>query len=535
MQRKASVLVATGGLCVCGVARVPDTMTGMNTVADAPTLDGPAQAEATTQAATPGADVAAGGALYHRVAEQLAQAIHGGSLRAGDRLPSVRALCQQHGISASTATQAYRWLENRALVEARPKSGYFVARVAAPLPEPELDARMGRAGYVTSDDFTRRFLLGIDDPDTLPSVCTLASRELLPEARLRQLSAAINRRHPDYSSRYHLAGSAALRQEIARRGVSAGAKLRPDEIILTNGGSEALTLALRTVTRPGDTIAIESPTYFMMLELIKSLGLKSLEIPTHPRDGLSIEALDFATRTPGAVQACMVIPNFHNPLGSLMSVAHKRRLVVLAAERGFTLIESDVYGETYFGDERPPVLKAFDTGDDVILCSSFSKTVAPGYRVGWIAPGRHFPQAQSLKLSSTLAGPRLYQEVLAQFLQNGGHDHHMRRLRAALRTQAQQMVDAVTRWFPPGCRLSQPQGGLVLWIELPPGADSRRLFEAALRERIGIAPGATFSCSGRFDHFIRLQFGDPWSERLARQIRRLGELVAQDAALGQSG
>jgi DNA-binding transcriptional MocR family regulator len=293
-------------------------------------------------------------------------------------------------------------------------------------------------------------------------------------------------------------------------------------------------LALRTLTQPGDTIALESPTYFMLLEAVKSLGLKSIEIPTHPRDGISIEALDLATRQPGSVRACMVIPNFHNPLGSLMPVAQKRRLVALAGERGFTLIESDVYGETHFGDERPPVLKAFDTDDRVMLCSSFSKTVAPGYRVGWLAPGRHFAHAHSLKLSSTLAGPRLQQEVLAQFLQNGGYDHHMRRLRAALRQQAQQMVDAVSRSFPSGCRLSQPQGGLVLWIELPAGADSRRLFEAAWREQIGIAPGATFSSSGRFDHFIRLQFGDPWSQRLAQHIRRLGELVAHDVTLGRA-
>jgi DNA-binding transcriptional MocR family regulator len=474
--------------------------------------------------------VDAGFPLYHRVAGVLERAIRSGSLRSGDRLPSVRQLCQQHGISAATATSAYRHLENRALVEARPKSGYFVARLAPPLPEPELDLRMGGAGFVTSDDFTRRFLLGVDDSTCTPSVCTTAARSLLPEARLRQLTATVNRRHPEFASRYYLRGSPALRQEIARRSVHAGVNLHPDEIILTQGGTEALMLALRTVTRAGDTVALESPTYFMLLEVVKGLGLRSLEIPTHPRDGLSIEALDFATRTPGAVRACMVIPNFQNPLGSLMPVDNKRRLVALAAQRGFTLIESDVYGETHFDDERPRVLKSFDTGGDVILCSSFSKTVAPGYRVGWLAPGRHFNEAQGLKLGSSMAGARLQQEVLAQFLQTGGYDHHLRRLRAALKQQASHMVDAVSRWFPPGCRLSQPQGGMVLWVELPAGLDSRRLFESARREQIGIAPGATFSCSGRFNHFIRLQFGEPWSPRLGAHIRRLGALVAEQLA-----
>ena len=467
--------------------------------------------------------------LYHRVAGQLERAIAGGSLRSGDRLPSVRQLCLQHGVSASTVTQAYRWLENRALVEARPKSGYFVATRRPALPEPEIDTRMGSAGFVTNDDITREFLLGADDRLAMPSFCTMPGAALLPEARIRQLTASLNRQRPDYATNYHLSGSLALRQEIARRSIPAGVRLRPEEIILTHGGTEALCLALRTVANAGDTIALESPTYFGLLELIKSLGMRSLEIPTHPREGLSIEALDFATRTPGAVQACMVIPNFQNPLGSLMPEANKRRLVALAAERDIALIESDVYGETHFGDDRPPVLQGYDTTGDVLLCSSFSKTVAPGLRVGWLAPGRHFKRAQSMKFSTSLAGARLPQEVLAQFLQNGGYDHHMRRLRAALKLQSRQMVDAVTRHFPPGCRLSQPQGGLILWIELPPTVDSRRVFELALKEHIGLAPGATFSCSQRFDHFIRVHYGLPWSAKLDANIRRLGQIVAQCA------
>lgn len=474
--------------------------------------------------------------LYHRVAGELERAIAGGSLRTGDRLPSVRQLCLKHSVSASTVTQAYRWLENRALVEARPKSGYFVARQRPPLPEPEIDTRMSCASFVTNDDITREFLLGSDDRSAMPSFCTMPGAALLPEARLRQLTASVNRQRPEYATNYHLSGSLALRQEIARRSVPAGVHLRPEEIIITNGGTEALSLALRSVAKSGDTIALESPTYFGLLELIKSAGMRSLEIPTHPREGMSIEALDFATRaqTPNsasadAVRACMVIPNFQNPLGSLMPEANKRRLVALAAERGFTLIESDVYGETHFGDDRPPVLQAFDRSGDVILCSSFSKTVAPGLRVGWLAAGRHFKTAQSMKFSTSLASARLPQEVLAQFIQNGGYDHHMRRLRASLKLQSQQMVDAVTRHFPPGCRLSQPQGGLILWIELPPQVDSRRVFERALKDHIGLAPGATFSCSQRFNHFIRIHYGAPWSAKLDANIRRLGQIVAECA------
>lgn len=476
----------------------------------------------------------AGLPLYSRVAGELAQAIEAGSLRTGDRLPSVRQLCQQHGVSASTVTLAYRWLENQGVVEARPKSGYFVAPRHAPLPEPEIDTRMGRAGFVTADDLTREFLYGNDDPLAAPSFCPLPDRSLLPEAKLRHLTARLNRQRPDFASRYQITGSAALRQEIARRSVSAGVRLRPEEIVLTNGGTEAVLIALRSAAQAGDTIAVESPTYWMLLEIIRTLGMKSIEIPTHPREGISVEALDLATQKPGVIRACMVIPNFHNPLGSLMPPEHKRRLVALAADRGFTLIETDIYGETYFGDERPPVLKSFDTRDEVILCSAFTKTVAPGYRVGWMAPGKHFKTAQSHKFHTSITGSMLQQEVLAEFIRDGGYDHHMRRLRAALKLQAQQMAEAVTRHFPAGCKLSRPQGGFMLWIELPPQVDCRRVFEQARHEHIGCAPGATFSCSSRFDHFIRVHYGDPWSPQLDAHIRRLGQIVADEARRGRA-
>ncbi len=472
--------------------------------------------------------------LYTRVAGELAQAIQAGSLRSGDRLPSVRQLCQQHGVSPSTVTQAYRYLENQALVEARPKSGYFVAERHASLPEPEIDTRMSGAGFVTPDDLTRQFLFGNDDPDAAPSFCPLPARAILPEAKLRQLTARLNRLHPEYASRYSITGSLNLRQEIARRSVSAGVRLRPEEIILTNGGSEAVFLALRSAAQAGDTVALESPTYWMLLEIIRTLGMKSIEIPTHPREGISVEALDLATQRPNAVQACVVVPNFHNPLGSLMPVENKRRLVSLARERGFTLIETDIYGETYFGDERPPVLKAFDTINDVILCSAFTKTVAPGYRVGWIAPGRHFKAAQSHKFHTSITGAMLPQEVLAEFIRDGGYDHHMRKLRAALKQQCAQMVDAVARHFPAGCKLSRPLGGLMLWIEMPGNVDSRKVFERARHEHIGCAPGATFSCSTRFNHFLRLHYGDPWSPRHEAHIRRLGQIVAEEAERGRA-
>lgn len=472
----------------------------------------------------------AGYPLYHQVAAALEHAISSGSLRQGDRLPSVRQLCQQHRVSPATATLAYRWLENRGLVEARPKSGYFVAPRMPALPEPELDRRMGEPGFVEPDDIAREFLLGAEDEHALPKFTPSPGGLTQPEAKLRHLSARLNRLHPEFANHYSISGSIALRREIARRSVHAGVSLHPEQIILTNGGTEALLIALRAVAKAGDTIALESPSYWMLFEMARSLGIRTLEIPTHPRDGLSVAALDLATRTPGAIRACVLIPNFHNPLGSLMPIEAKRAVVQLAAERDLRLVETDIYGDIHFGDQRPPVLKSFDTNDDVILCSAYTKTVAPGYRIGWMAPGRHFKTAQSLKFHTSCGSPQLQQEVMAEFMHDGGYDHHMRRLRAALRGQSQRMIDAIARYFPEGCRVSRPQGGYMLWVELPKHVDSRRVFALALREHIGIAPGVTFSGSGRYDHFIRLHYGDPWSELLEARIRRLGEIVRDVAS-----
>ena len=467
----------------------------------------------------------ASGPLYQRIAAQIEAAIASGAMRAGARLPSVRQLGQQHDVSLSTALQVYRSLENRGVVEARPKSGYFVAPRAPMLPEPTLDPRMEAPSFVSLDQVLQEFLWIVNDPLAVPSFHAAPARSLLPEAKLQHLLAGVNRRHPEYASRYHMGGSPALRQEIARRAVASGVPLHPDEIVITNGGMEAIYLALHSVATAGDAIALESPTYFNLLQVIESLGMRALEIPTHPRDGISLEALDFATRERGAVKACVLLPNFPNPMGSLMPAERKRALVQLMGERGITLIESDIYGDLHFGEQRPPVLKSFDPAADVILCSAFTKTVAPGYRIGWVASGRHFLRTQALKVRTSVACPMLQQEVLAQFIRDGGYDHHLRRLRAALKTQMRQMVDAVARHFPMGCRMSLPQGGLMLWIELPQHVDSREVFALARLEHIGVAPGAAFSTTRRFDHFIRLQYGEPFTAATEAAMKRLGYLV----------
>lgn len=472
--------------------------------------------------------------LYHRIAEDIDAAIDSGALRAGDRLPSVRQLCEQHRVSPATAIQVYRTLENRGRVEARPKSGYYVLHPPVPLREPSFDTTLPAATNDSSDldALLHDFVQVVDDPLAAPSFCAMPARSLIPEARLQHLTATLNRRHPEYVSRYPMAGSLALRQEIARRAVSYGAHVRPDEIVITQGGMEGIFLALMATTEPGDTVAVESPAYFVLLQAISSFGRKLVEIPTHPRDGMSVDALDLATQVPGTVRAVVLLPNFQNPLGCLMPDENKRRIAVMMAGRGVAVIENDIYGEAAHGPRRPSVLQSFDTSGNVLLCSAFTKTLAPGLRVGWIAPGRWLRRVHMLKVRSSMACPVLPQEVLAEFMHDGGYDHHMRRLRAALRDQVRAVATAVARFFPPNCAVSLPQGGFMLWIELPRNVDSRQVFEQAKAAHIGVAPGAAFSFTRRYDHCIRLQCGEPWSPRIEAGLQSLGSIVGRLAEAG---
>ncbi len=291
---------------------------------------------------------------------------------------------------------------------------------------------------------------------------------------------------------------------------------------------EALNLCLRAVANAGDIIAIESPAFYGTLQIIESLGMRALEISTDPRDGVILGALDSAIRRQ-KVRACLFVTNFSNPLGSCMPDARKKELVELLARREIPLIEDDIYGDLYFSGVRPRTAKAYDKKGLVLLCSSFSKTLAPGYRVGWTSPGRFRPQVESLKFTSSMATATPPQMAIADFLQSGGYDRYLRKIRRILMTQVQQMSNAVGRYFPTGTKVTRPQGGYVLWIELPRSADALELHRRALEQKISIAPGPIFSAKQKYKNFIRLSCGLPWSERIDRAVQTLADLARKSA------
>jgi len=466
--------------------------------------------------------------LYESLAAGMAEAIRAGALKTGDRLPSVRRLSTQHRVSIATAVQAYRHLENQRLIEARPKSGYFVLGKPMALAEPATSAPPAAARFVGVNQIVMEVLELVRHADVVPLGAACPAVELFPVDKLLRLVHSEGRRKPQLLGAYAMSpGLDKLRAMIARRSLDFGCRLSPDEIIVTNGCIEALNLALRAVASPGDTIALESPTYFTLLQIIESLGMKALEIPTHPRDGLSIDALDLATQKAGAVKAVIAMPNFQNPLGSLMPDENKARLVHLLEARGVTLIEDDIYGDIHFGASRPRAAKSWDRSGNVILCSSFTKTIAPGFRVGWIAPGRVFQQVAMLKFINSVATPELPQAAIAEFMANGGYDHHLRKLRAGFARQVRQISEAIAEYFPNGTKITRPAGGFVLWIELPGKVDSLELFRRARDERIGIAPGPMFTTTKRYRNCIRVGCGHQWSAKMEMGLMRLGKLAAE--------
>ena len=466
--------------------------------------------------------------LYEQVAGKIERLIEDGVLRPGERVPSVRKVSQMHRVSMATAFQAYFLLENKGLIESRPRSGFYVRMLSKGLPPtPNRTSPAAVATSVNVDDLVGSILAAMRRPDLVQLGAASPSSDLLPVNRLNRTLMDVVRRSPKRTIEYELiAGNAELRRQIALRSLTWGGNLSADDIVVTNGCIEALNLCLRAVARAGDTIAIESPTYYGVLQVIENLGMRALEIPTSPTDGICLDALETALHSQ-SIAACLVMSNFNNPLGSCMPDAKKQRLVKILAGHVVPLIEDDIYGDLNFGTTRPKTCKAFDRDGLVLLCASFSKTLAPGYRIGWTAPGRFRAQVERLKGMNTIATATLPQMVVAEFLKNGGYERYLRQLRLHFASHLYAAKQAIFQSFPPGTKVTRPGGGFVLWVEFPEGIDTLELHYRALEHKISLAPGVMFSPSKKYQNCVRLSFGQKWSETTQRAIETVGKLASQ--------
>lgn len=472
--------------------------------------------------------------LYEDVADRVSVMIDQGVFRTGERIPSVRSLSRQFKVSVTTVLEAYKLLEDRGAIKARPQSGYYVnGHLPSISAAPDISQPALGPTRVTNSELSLALMQEAVRPGIIPLGCAIPNPELLPTERINHMLAAVARQHPESCVAYELVnGCSSLRVQIARRGLAAGCSLSPEGMVVTSGCLEAVYLALQATCRPGDVVAIESPTYFSFLLTLQKLDLRALEIPCHPREGVSLDALRYALEH-NSINACLFNLNFNNPIGSLMPESRKKDLVELLAAHDVPLIEDDLYGDLPFGAERPKCCKAYDTRGLVLLCSSFSKTLAPGYRVGWIAPGRYQAEVEHLKFSTNICTPSPTQLAIGEFLANGGYDRYLRKVRRIYASQLAQMTEAVGRNFPEGTRTTRPAGGFVLWVECPPGLDSLWLHEKAMERGISIAPGPLFTPPGplstptrKYVNCIRLNAAF-WSPKVEQAIEVLGGLVVE--------
>lgn len=464
--------------------------------------------------------------LYLQVAEGLEKMIGEETLKIGDKLPSVRMLSEEYGISMGTAFQAYYHLEGKGLIEARPKSGYYVRFNFRRMPGlPGIAEPEPVASEVSVQEMITAVFNDITSDDLINFSIAAPPTSLLPVARLNKSLVHAMRSSRHHGIQYeHIQGNKELRRQLVKLAFHWGGKFSEEDVVVTAGCMEALVMCLKAVTQPGDTVAIENPTYFGIFQVLDSLGLKVLEVPSDPLRGVDPVLLaSMIKKFP--IKACVFVPSFSNPLGSCMPDENKQALVELLTSARIPLIEDDIYGELYFDRHRPKTCKTYDKEGWVLQCSSLSKSLAPGYRIGWAIPGRFTEQVVRHKMMHTVTGVTITQHAIAHFLSIGRYEYHLKKLRKALHTQCLRYLQGIMQYFPENTKVSRPQGGFVLWVELDKKLNAYLLYREALKHHISVAPGQLFSMQGRFANCLRISYARPWDEDVEQGIKVLGGLI----------
>lgn len=466
--------------------------------------------------------------LYLQVAGGLEKMIDDDVLKIGDKLPSVRVLSDEYGISMGTAFQAYYHLEGKGLIEARPKSGYYVRFNQKRFPELP---KMTQPDPLSHDVSVKEMIASIysdiasHNARIINFALAVPDPSLLPAAKINKSVMQALRNSKDSCISYeHTQGNAELRKQVAKLAFNWGGKVKPDDIVITGGCLEAITLCIKAITQPGDTVAVESPNYFGIFQALENLGLKVVEISSSPVTGLDLEGLQQAIKK-YPVKACIVIPNFNNPLGGCMPDENKKKLVEIISQKNIPLIEDDIYGELYFGKTRPRTCKYYDTKGLVMYCSSLSKSLSPGYRIGWTIPGKFLEQVKQIKRINNISSPTLTQAAMAHYLQHGRYEYHLKTIRKALHTQSLRYMQAIIDHFPEDTKVSRPHGGFILWVQLNKKVNTFKLRVEAMKHHISIVPGKIFSASSNYNNCIRISFGKPWDDEADYGLMILGKLI----------
>jgi len=467
--------------------------------------------------------------LYEKISEDISKSIEDALYTTGQKLPSLREISGRYNVSMATAIKAYEQLELEGVVEVRPKSGYFVLPKTDQEPEYlEITQPKLKPTSVNVSHLAMSLINESRQPRLTKLGAAVPDKDLLPIGSLSRTLAGVARREWKSLASYEDSrGNESLRKQIAKIMRDSGYQCKAEEVIITNGCLESLNLALRCITKIGDTIAIESPTYFGVLQVIENCGLKALEIPTHPQNGIDPSALEKALKTQ-KVSACILIPSFSNPLGSCMPDENKKQVLNILEKAKIPLIEDDIYGDLSYESPRPRSMKSFGSPDNVLYCSSFSKTLSPGLRIGWILPGGYTEQVIYQKFLDNISTNIHSQLAIAEFIERGQYRKAIRNSSRIYQRRMEKMKHWVKEYFPKGTLITSPQGGFIAWVELPKSIDTFSLYRKALEKRISITPGLLFSSQKQYLHHIRLSCGSVNEERVRLSLKTLGKLVFEE-------
>lgn len=471
-------------------------------------------------------DRAAPDFLYQQVVDYIDKQQSLGLLRAGDKLPSLRKLSKQLEISVSTVKQAYEQLERQGTISAKPQSGYYLnaEKVRTLMPRPA-KWKLAKPTEVKCRDLIERVYQVVHRPDIMPFGISNPIMAHSPDKALaRQMRSVLARAGEKALNYGPTNGDPKLRTQLAYGYQEVGVDVSPDDFIVTNGAQEALTIALQCCAQKGDVIAIESPCYFGIIELIESLGMKAVEVYTSAEDGVSVDELE-EVLLKHEVKVCLFSTAINNPLGSMMTDVQRQQLVALIERYDVTLIEDDVYGDLYFGEHRPKPAQLYSEKGLVMTCSSFSKTAAPSYRVGWIIPGKYLEQARRVKRALSCTTPILQQWTISEYVSSGEYDRYLAILRRKLQYNSERMRTLIAKYFPEDVCISKPQGGSVLWVRCRSYVDTDMIFDQAIEQGVSFAPGRIFSPMGHYHNYMRISYGIPWSDKLEQAVKILGDLV----------
>ncbi len=460
--------------------------------------------------------------LYAALASRIRAMIDEGVLRAGEKIFSVRQASKKYNVSISTVSKAYEILEQEGVIASHPQSGYFVTHKRLVAKGTHLSPDTPNLSQV---EIVMTTLRAIREFGTIPLGSPFPDPQLFPLKKLQQYEKALAETNSAWGVLTDLPpGNLDLRQEIARRYLNLQMDISPQDIVITHGATEAINLCLQAVAKAGDTIAIETPGYYALAHAIERMGMKVAEVRTHAQQGIDLDALE-ALCDNVHIKAVLLTSNFQNPLGSLMPDAHKQALVNFLAERNIPLIEDDVYQELYFDAEAPKPAKYFDKQGLVLHCSSFSKCLAPGYRVGWVAAGKYRAEVEKLMFLNSISIASAPQIAISKLMKREQFNQHLKNLRHTLKSNYILMRNCIESSFPKGTQLSKPQGGYVVWIKLDDSIDVLKLYSLAIAQGISIAPGPIFTRKKELTQFIRLNYSHPWTADIEQAVRNVGILA----------